>query len=110
MKTTTDLVEFIPADDCLADRRKVDGSGTTEYRSFEDSPLTYEARHFAQVRRDDLGNVSVMAGGDRWMKYENFALEGDDHTFGMISAEFTPAQARALAEALIAAADEAEGV
>lgn len=112
---TTDTITTIPADDYLATRRRVDGNESTEYRYAEQATDTvFDTVDFAQVRVQHDGTISVMSGGRQFVGIDRMLnmvpAEGNDYIPGKVHSEFTPAQARALAVALITAAAEAEAV
>lgn len=114
MNTTTDNITVIPADDYLAKRRRVDGTGTVDYRYAGDAEeiISYTAQDRAQVRVQVDGSISVMASGRQFVDRIDrvVPVAGSECVPANVHTEFSPAQARALALALIAAADEAEAV
>ena len=112
MNITTDSITVIPADDYLAKRRRVDGTGTVDYRYAGDAEeiISYTAQDHAQVRVQIDGSISVMACGHQYTDSLDrvVVVPGENRIPARVHSEFSPAQARALALALIAAADEAE--
>lgn len=112
MNITTDSITVIPADDYLPKRRRVDGTGTVDYRYAGDAEeiISYTAQDAAQIRVQVDGSISVMASGHQFVDRIDrvIPVDGSDCVPATVHSDFSPAQARALALALIAAADEAE--